>query len=236
MVFIIAECSVNFRSLDEAAIMIEHAARAGVDAVKFRAYRAEDVRVHERYEELVRTMLMSEDISYLKEVCDYNHVEFMCTPTYPQAVTIISPHVKRWKIQFSDRNNVDLHYALCQDPRSVLVSCSNKRDSIFLRRPLGRTNTIWMFCVSQYPPQGVIWPRSFGYKSGFSSHYTDPGVPLRAVKKGASYVEVHVKLDEYPGGWLPIEDVVSLDMTTLAQLIKSIRAYEKTIPFIEDVT
>jgi N-acetylneuraminate synthase len=231
MTFIIAECCVNYRSLDEAATMIEQAARAGADAVKFQAYRAEDVKAHPRYAELAHIMLLSPDVEYLKEVCDHNHIEFMCTPAYPQAITMLSPFVKRWKIRYMDRNNVALHTALREDHRPILVSCSGKRDTIFTRRAAGKANIIWMFCVPEYPPKEVHMPRSFGDKSGFSSHYPDRNVPLRAVRLGASFVEVHVKLNKYSDGWIPLDDAVSLTMKNLGWLVKQVRAHEKTLPF-----
>jgi N,N'-diacetyllegionaminate synthase len=228
--FVIAEACVNFRTLDEAATLIERSARAGVDAVKFQAYRPEDVRPHERYQELNKILMLGPDCEYLKEVCDHNQVEFMCTPFYPKAVEMLSPFVRRWKIRYLDRNNVDLYAALRGDGRPVLVSCQGKRDTIFIRRPAGKNNIIMMFCVPDYPPQHVQMPTHFGDKSGFSSHYPDWQVPLRAVRKGANYLEVHVKLDRYGDGWVPIDNAVSLKMKDLKRLVQEIRAHEKTVP------
>jgi len=234
MVFVIADACVNFRNLGEAGTIIKEAARAGVDAVKFQAYRSEDVIKHERWQDLTRIVLLEREIRHLNIVCKHNHVEFMCTPMYQEAVKMLFPYVRRWKVRYDDRNNVHLFQAIYNDPRPVLVSCSGIHDTIWLRSKR-RRNIVLMFCVPEYPPARVNLIRNFKPMGGFSSHYADWTVPLEAVKLGADFLEVHVMLDDYSRDdgeenerdpWIPIDAPVSLNMTDLKKLVREIRNFD----------
>lgn len=220
--FIIADACVNFRNLGEAAEIIKQAACAGVDAVKFQAYLSEDVLLHERWRDLARIVLLDEDIKYLNTVCKHNHVEFMCTPMYDDAVKMLFPYVKRWKVRYNDRNNLSLFKKIYNDPRPVLVSCSGIHDTIWLRTK-HRRNIVLMFCVPEYPPTEVKMPNDLRPMGGFSSHYADREVPYEAVNRGAGFIEVHVMLDEYSDSWVPPDAPVSLNMDSLKKLVKEIR-------------
>src|SRR5512133_2102742 len=115
--FIIAECGVNWRDLVDADDMIREAARAGADAVKFQAYKPMFINYgdtvfrsdgsiapgyphHPRADELTRIALDESTIRYLYWRCQQHGVEFMATPFYPEAVNLLNPYVKRWKVRY----------------------------------------------------------------------------------------------------------------------------------------
>lgn len=223
--FVIADACVNFRNLDEAGTIIREAARAGVDAVKFQAFRTEDIILHERGTELSRIVLLDDEIKYLSKVCKHYGVEFMCTPMYPNAVRMLSPYVKRWKVRYADRNDLAIFKLIYNDPRPVLVSCSGPHDTIWLRTRR-RRNIVLMFCVPEYPPAEVTLLTDFRHMGGFSSHYVDIDIPITAVKRGAGFLEVHVMLDNYDDSWIPIDAPVSLNMTNLKNMVKAIRHFD----------
>lgn len=240
MVFIIAECCINFRSEGEAALMIEQAAAAGADAAKFQFYSPEQVDYHPRKDELICRCLTTSRVKALAAACDECGIEFMATPMTLEAIKILSPYVHRWKIRYKDRHNKELSYALWYDKRQVLVSCDSITDSLFFNK-IGSTVAnefvVAMACVPEYPPKEVVMPPVFaGRLVGFSSHYPDPAVPLMAAARGAKYIEVHVKLDRYdtPGEqflqsghpYTPIDDAVSLPMSDFVTLVNDIRQFE----------
>ncbi len=225
MTFIIADACVNFRNIGEAADIIKEAANAGVDAVKFQAYRSEDVIQHERWQDLTRIVLLEDEIKYLNTVCKHHHVEFMCTPMYDDAVKMLFSYVKRWKVRYADRNNVSLFKKIYNDARPVLVSCSGPHDTIWIRTQR-RRNIVLMFCVPEYPPTEVKILRNFKPMGGFSSHYSDWTVPYEAVTLGAEFIEVHAMLDNYSDSWVPPDAPVSLNITDLKKLVKGIRNHD----------
>jgi len=235
MVFVIAECCINFRSEQEAIQMIKASKDAGADAVKFQFYSPEQVDYHPRKNELICRSLTTSRIEELVAACKKYGIEFMCTPMFPEAVQILWPFVKRWKIRYKDRHNRELYDLFVHDDRQILVSCDSIYDSLFFDKEgstISNETVVAMLCVPEYPPKVIVMPPVFlGRLVGFSSHYPDPAVPLLAAFHGAKYLEVHVKLDRYdaprgqslrPGPYMPIDDAVSITMSDLAQLVRGL--------------
>jgi len=223
MVFIIAECGVNWRALSEAATLIKSAAQCGVDAVKFQAFTREQILPHPRYEEYLKDIIMTQGMAqYLAGVARKNRVEFMCTPMYPEAVEMLNPYVERWKIRYDDRNNYELFNRCQGTDKEILISTRNahtRRDK----------KTILLYCVPEYPPAVIDLPEQFnrfGFE-GFSSHYPDHQVPITAMRHGAQIIEVHVKMNKYPDGWIPADDVVSINMLHLKDLVQEARTISR---------
>ncbi len=232
MTFIIADAGVNFRNLDEAATIIDQAAKAGVDAVKFWAFTTRGILLHDRWQELMEIVLLENEIKYLVSVCKHNHVEFMCTPMYRDAVKILRPYVKQWSIRYKDRNDVHLFQETYTDPRPTLVSCSGRHDTIWLKSHRRRKNVVLMFRVPGLPPTEVNLPKNFNGMGGFSSRYPDGVVPVEAARRGADFIEVRVMLDQYTNQWVPIDAPVSLTMTDLTKVVKEIRHLDRSPPVI----
>lgn len=203
MTFIIAELGVNWRNLNEADEMIREAAAAGADAVKFQCYKPDMVEGHSRRRELIDIILDETAIRYLYWRCQAAGVEFMCTPMYPEAVDMLDPYVKRWKIRYADRDNYTLIEKCEETGKPMLISGKN------------------IFCIPEYPP-GIL-PTYIEDKPeyiGISHHIPrTSGVSF----DGFNFVEVHVKRDHYPDNYCPIDNIVSITMSELAELIERLR-------------
>jgi len=202
MVFIIAECGVNWRDLVDADDMIREAAKAGADAVKFQAYQ-EFPMSHPLHKELNCIRLDEQKVRYLYWRCQQHGIEFMCTPMYPEAVDMLDPYVKRWKIRYADKDN----YALiekCEDTgKHMLISGNN------------------LWCVPEYPP-GIL-PKTVQDRpeyTGISHHI--PKVSW-VTFEGFDFVEVHVRLDRYEPHYCPIDTPVSITMSELAELCRRVK-------------
>jgi N-acetylneuraminate synthase len=88
--------------------------------------------------------------------------------------------------------------------------------SVPLAQPPSRMlpNELALYCPPGYPQTAVEY-RLMRRFDGFSSHGTDPLVPIFAVYEGARIVEVHVHLEDEPSA---LEANVCLSMPALRQL------------------
>jgi len=218
VVFIISELCINFRDEKEAIKMIKASKDAGADAVKFQFYSPEIVDYHPRKNELICRCLTTSRVKELVAACEKYKIEFMATPMTIEAVSILSPFVKRWKIRYKDRNNPEIFKAikLAHPQRQILVSCNGPEDTIFRNEK----DVVFLSVVPEYPPTKTIVPEKFEVFKGFSSHYPDVNVPILARERGAEYIEVHTMLDKYSDGYDPIDSSVSLTMSKLKELCK----------------
>jgi hypothetical protein len=200
---------VNFRDLVDADQMIKAAAEAGADACKFQAYLPfyesgkYDGTIHQRGKELNAIRLDESTIRYLYWRCQQHGIEFMCTPMYLEAVAMLDPYVKRWKVRYADRENESILGPCRATGKPMLVSGKN------------------IFCISEYPP-----PVGFvGYDKpeyiGISHHVPKVnGISF----DGFDFVEVHVRLDHYePPHYCPIDTAVSITMSELAELCRRLK-------------
>jgi hypothetical protein len=221
--FIICEAGVNWRDLVDADDMIREAAKAGADAVKFQAYNSNftsdkelaDLYVplpqfravyHPRADELNTIRLNESTIRYLYWRCQQHGIEFMATPMFPEAVAMLDPYVKRWKVRYADRENYAILKPCRATGKPMLISGEN------------------MFCVSEYPPKD--WPASLQFKkmAGYSCHIPIWQHAAFAVEQhNLKYLEVHVRLDRYEPHYCPIDVNVSITMSELAELCRRLK-------------
>jgi sialic acid synthase SpsE len=218
MTFIIVDACVNFRNIEEAKQIIRKCADAGVDAVKFQAYKkGHPAPGHPRAKEIDAIVMTPEIARELWKECKSVGIEFMCTGMYPESIAWLNPFVKRWKIRFADRHDLDILDAI-QDTdkeyKPVIVSTDD---------PTGKCRRFKaIYCVPEYPPKALPQAKWSKY-DGFSSHYPDWHVPATEARHwDLEYLEVHVMLDEYEGGWDPIDSAVSLNITDLKKLVKEV--------------
>lgn len=239
MVFVVAECGVNFRDLDEARRMICFAAQAGVDAVKFQVFKEKHVKGHPRFEELRHIILNEEALCELKYECDDAGVKFVATPFFVEAVDWLAPLVDMFKIRNADINKSSLVDAVLGTGKCVFASfsvsdihfgrgCDSLRRAVF-----GGVRAKGLLVVPEYPPSEVVFPAYFGrdyFVSGFSSHYPNVVVPIAAVCRGAEVVEVHFMFDEeyyYKEQYTPIDSRVSLPLSDLRRFVDFCRRFER---------
>lgn len=224
MIFIAAECGVNWRNLTEARRMIGLAKDAGADAVKFQVYLPEHVKGHPRQKELEEIILNPERIKYLKQAADGCGIEFFATPFFEGAVDWLEvAAVKRYKIRFADRHNPELLKRIKSTGKPYIMSCDDPLKDIHAIDQHGKL----AFCISGYPPPIMLVPGGFEFYHGYSSHYPSIVPPLVAAARGCQYLEVHLKQDKYSGGYKPIDDAASITFSQLAELCRLVREIEK---------
>jgi N-acetylneuraminate synthase len=171
--FVIAELGVNHEgSLERAKQMIEEAAAAGADCVKFQTYKAELLAAHESpaYWDLTLEPTRSQLELFKKYDCfngpDYValaeharlcNVAFASTPFDLAAVEMLAPLVPFYKIASADITNEQLLLACASQGKPVVLSTGasylSEIDAAvrLLRRFLPASEIAILHCVLSYP-------------------------------------------------------------------------------------
>ena len=250
--FVIAEAGSNHNGdFAIAKELIDVAAEAGADAVKFQTFRAENVYVEESgqaeyldddrtlYEILADMEMPYEWIPKLKEYADEQDILFMSTPSDPRAVDELEPYVPVYKVEsFHLSNHPFLRYLASKKKPLVLSTGAHKMDEISeavaVLQQAG-TEFVLLHCVSGYPtPLEQINVRvvetlrnEFGVLTGLSDHTLDPTTaPAAAVSLGATVVEKHFTLDKNMDG---PDHEFALEPDELDEMVSAIRKTERAL-------
>ncbi|AOQ23410.1 N,N'-diacetyllegionaminic acid synthase [Moorella thermoacetica] len=247
-VFIIAEAGSNHDgSLAQARQMIEVAAEAGVDAVKFQLYSAETLYSRqtpvfpgedERPYEMVRKCELPR--AWLPELAQYTRqksLAFLCTPFDYQAVDELEAiGVNAFKWASSEINDIPLlkYTASKGKPMIISTGMSNLADvqeAVDAVRSVGNNDIILLHCVAVYPtPIEEVNLRAmdtlrnaFHLPVGFSDHTLGLTAAIAAVARGACVIEKHFTLDRQLEG---PDHKFALEPEELKALVKAIREVE----------
>ena len=214
----IAEVGSNWyvpteKGLERAKKLIESAAKSGADVVKFQLFRANELyRDSMKQGALKHLELPLEWIPSLKQECGNNGVEFLCTPFYVDAVSILSGYVMRWKIASWDLTYKPLLAAVAETGMPVILSTgaatfSEVKEAL---EPFSKEfNKITLLhCTGGYPtePKDMTLRRIldlathfFPAHVGLSSHCIVPFITASSVLYGAEIIEVHYDLKDKLG-------------------------------------
>jgi sialic acid synthase SpsE len=209
--FIIAEIGNNHDGNKKQALeLIDAAAKAGADAVKFQTYDPDELvhPDHELYEFFSSYRLPHEWHEELKKRAESHGMVFLSTPFDRQsAVFLNSLGIAAFKISSSDLTNLSLIRKCAEFGKPLLISTgmgSLKEAGIAIEAAHMKDNyqLAVLHCVSVYPtPIGkcqlnsiVEFRRLFDIVTGFSDHSLSPTLPVAAVALGARIVEKHFTL------------------------------------------
>jgi sialic acid synthase SpsE len=257
-VFVIAEAGSNWRAGSPprdrrlAEALIDVAADAGCDAVKFQTYRSESVYVPnagessylesagitEPISEVFRDLEMPyELIPHLAARCLEREIEFMSTPFSPSDLEAIDPHVRRHKIASFEITDLRLLQDVARTAKPVILSTGAStleeiEIAIRILRDGGVGPICLLQCTSSYPaaPQSMnlgvlpMLAERFGVEVGLSDHSLDPAVaPVAAVALGATVIEKHFTLHRsLPGP----DHAFAITPEELRHLVESVRLAE----------
>lgn len=260
-VFVIAEAGSNWKcgdysdDLEQAKKLIETAAKAGADAVKFQTYKPETIYVSdagnsdylekygikENINEIFEHLSMPyEMIPELKKYCDEKNIQFMSTPFSVQDAKEVDKFTEIHKVASFEINHIRLLEFLAKTQKPIIVStgASTFKEidfAINLIRKNGNDNIALMQCTSKYPcPIDSLNLKTIStmgqkYKIpvGLSDHSLDPIIgPITAISLGAKFIEKHFTLDKnLPGPDHPF----ALNPDELELMITSIRNTEKAL-------
>ncbi|MDW8206714.1 MAG: N-acetylneuraminate synthase family protein [Chloroherpetonaceae bacterium] len=252
-VLLIGEVGSNHnRDLSLARHLIEVAAEAGMDAVKFQAFRAEWLYPPNCGE--VMTPMGKVDffavleqnqlpVEWLPELRDHAHrcgLRFLCTPFDEEAVCMLaSLGVTALKIASPELTHLPLLRAaartglplFCSTGVSTLADVEEAMQAIRAVNP--RAQVSLLQCVSGYPtpPEqanlAVIetMRRAFGVPVGYSDHTMDcEMVPAVAVAAGAAVIEKHFTLSRDLHGPDHSFALEPAELKTMARRVREVEA------------
>lgn len=255
--FVIAEAGVNHNGDPELARrLVEAAAEAGADAVKFQTFRAADVvsadapkaeyqhRATDEEEsqlEMLRRLELDEATHReLKELAEARGLVFLSTPfDVASAELLDSLDVDAFKVSSTDLTNLLLLEDLGRRGRPVVLSTGlgdlvEVERAVETLRTAGAGGIALLHCVSEYPAAAedanllamATLADRFGLPVGFSDHTEGPDVALAAVALGAAVLEKHITLDRS----LPGPDHrTALEPDELCELLRSVRRVESAL-------
>lgn len=246
--FIIAEAGTSHcGDLKKAFTLIDAAAAAGCDCVKFQMVYADEIvhpltgdidlpggktRLYEVFKSLEQEPAFYRE---LKEYTEKQQLEFLCTPFGLQSAALLySIGVNAIKIASPELNHIPLLKAVAAYSLPVLLSTgvSTLGDIEAAVNIVGRQSLL-LHCITQYPaPENEynlelipLLSRIFGLPVGISDHSLHPVlVPVLAVSRGACVVEKHFTLSNADTG---LDDPIALDPGKFAVMVQSIRKAEK---------
>jgi N-acetylneuraminate synthase len=255
--FLIAEAGVNHNgSLDLALRLVDAAADAEADAVKFQTFRAERLATRaapkadyqlrrtgteeSQLEMLRRLELSAEAHRRLADHCRWRRLHFLSTPFDEESADLLAGlGVPLFKVPSGEITNLPLLAHVAAKGVGMIVStgmaCLGEVEAaVRTVRAHGDPALALLHCVSDYPADPadcnlramLTLQTAFGVPVGFSDHTRGAEVALAAVALGACILEKHFTLDRA----LPGPDhQASLEPGELADLVRGVRTVESAL-------
>ena len=238
-VFITAEIGSNWEgNYAKAKKIIRECKKAGVDAVKFQMWKAEELynKSHPNWNEIKRSELSFQMAKKLKEFSDKQKIEFFCSAFYPDGVKfLISIGVKKFKIasrtcMLTDPNSLEVLQEKARSKKEIFISMGMGGNKKKISKIFENNKTTFCYCISDYPLNfdKINWIDAVKY-DGFSDHTMDIVAPilftlLKKQKKSRKiYIEKHVKMINSGGP----DASTSISTEKLSEMVKQIRMIEK---------
>ena len=251
---IIAEAGVNHNGrMDLAYRLIDAAAKAEADYVKFQTWKSENViskyapkadyqkdttGADESMLEMEKKLEFPfENFLILKDHCQQTGIGFMSTPfDIESALFLFSIGVDIVKIPSGEITNLPLLEVIAEHPCPVILStgmCEMQEveNAIHILRSKGNKDITLLHCNTQYPtPMRDVNLRSmqtlkerFGLQVGLSDHSVGIEVPIAAVALGAEVIEKHLTISREMEG---PDHKASIEPDEFCSMVKSIRNIE----------
>lgn len=252
-VFVIAEAGSNHNGdLGMALELIDAAARAGADAVKFQTFAAD--RLYPKsagtsdylgsetpiYDIIAAMEMPHEWLPSLRDRAHDADLAFISSPFHEEAVELLDPFVDAFKIASYELTHEPLLEAVAARRRPVILSTgastlSESRAAVEKLRSCGCEALVVLQCTAAYPTPleaanvraMATLARELGVLTGLSDHTRDPtAAPAAATALGAVVIEKHFTLDnELPGP----DHAFAVEPDELRRLVKAVRRTEAVL-------
>lgn len=239
-VFVVAEAGSNHDGdFDRALELIDAAAGAGADAVKFQSFTGgglvNPVELPEAFEMLERLKTPAGWLPELKARCDGHDVVFISTPFDEDAVDALeAAGVEAYKIASGDATHIPLIQRVAQTGKPVFMSvgaCTMDEidRAVVAVRNAGNDRIVLLQCAPLYPADNAgacvgamaALRARFGVRAGYSDHTMGEAAALAAAACGAAVYERHFTLDRSAEG---PDHSFAIMPGELAGLIKKMKA------------
>jgi N,N'-diacetyllegionaminate synthase len=255
--YVIAEAGVNHNGdLALARRLIDAAAAAGADAVKFQTFKTErlvtasapqaeyqqrNTGSGETQQEMLRRLELDETThGELRAHCRARNIPFLSTPFEEESADLLERlGVPAYKLPSGELTNSPLLAHVARKGRPMLVSTGMATQkevaaAVDAIRAAGAPPMVLLHCVSNYPAAPAdtnlramaTMALAFNVPVGFSDHSEGDEIALAAVALGACVLEKHLTLDRT----LPGPDHrASLEPGEFASLVRKIRRIEAAL-------
>jgi N,N'-diacetyllegionaminate synthase len=251
---IIAEAGINHDGdLAKAKKMIECAAEAGADYVKFQSFKAEklvtptaltstyiDKGSHkgESFKDLLQRLEISIDEHHeLAEHCKNNHIKFLSTAFDNQSFDLLFKiGIDVVKVASGDLTNLPFLKNVASSGLPVILSTGMAtlgeiEEALAAITGEGNRKIALLHCISWYPAAiettnlrfMETLKSAFGFPVGYSDHTLGINMTIAARALGACVLEKHFTLDSNEFG---PDHHASIEPDELCQLVKGIREVE----------
>ncbi len=251
--YIVAEAGSNHNgNLDQALRLIDAAAEAGTDAVKFQHFKAAKLYPRSAGEsdylqlprpiyEIIQEMEMPDGwLPRLAGHCRASGLAFLSSPFDEGSADLLDPFVPAFKVASYEMTHVPLVRHIARKGKPVIISTGAATlgevlHAVEVVRKEGNERIILLQCTAKYPtPLEAVNARALvalreatGLPTGLSDHSRDPILaPVVAVALGACLIEKHFTL----GNSLPGPDhQFAVEPHELKALVTSVRGAERVL-------
>lgn len=252
--FVIAEAGVNHNgSIELAHHLVDAAANAGADAVKFQTFDADRLAsplaekalyqlsstdpAESQVEMLQRLQLTSENHYELKQHCDQRNMLFLSSPFEEASADFLDNlGVNAFKLPSGELTNLGFlrHVASKGKPVIMSTGMANLGEVEKAVEILGGVPLALLHCTSAYPADisqcnlraMTTLSVAFDLPVGFSDHTPGITAAIAATALGARIIEKHFTVDcSLPGP----DHHASLEPNALSEMIKGIRDTEAAL-------
>ncbi|EAU39975.1 N-acylneuraminate-9-phosphate synthase [Fulvimarina pelagi HTCC2506] len=253
-VFVVAEAGVNHNgSIERALDMVEAAARAGADAIKFQTFRAaglvtanaEKAAYQKRNDgidtnqaEMLSALELSESQwRTIKDHCSMVGISFLSTPFDEDSADFLeSLGVEAFKISSGDLTHLAFLQHVARKGRPMIISTgmanlADIEEAVDAIEAAGSPPLAILHCVSDYPADPAssnlmaipTLAAAFRRPVGWSDHTLGEATSLASIPLASKMIEKHFTLDKS----LPGPDhIASLEPDELVRFVANIRTIE----------
>jgi len=204
---VIAEAGVNHNGDPALAKrLIEAAAEAGADAVKFHVFESKKLWGDDRIKHLE---LRYAEMEKLYQFCEEIGIEFMCTPFGVAELIFLKPMLKRVKVASGCITRKPLLEEISKAGLPVILSTgmSDMDDVVLAVETLGSVPITLLHCTSSYPCRledvnllAMEELETLGLPVCYSDHTNGITVAIAAAARGAVVIEKHLTMDRNAEG------------------------------------
>jgi len=252
-VFIVAEAGSNHNGdFKQALQLIDVAAEAGADAVKFQHFKADKLYPKSAGEsdylntprsiyDIIHDMETPDEwVPCLAEYCRKKNLAFLSSPFDEASADLLSPHVPAFKVASYEMTHAPLLRHLARKRKPMIVSTGAASLDEVLRaveviRSEGNEQIVVLQCTAKYPApleavnaMAIVSLRNAtGLPTGLSDHSRDPILaPVVAVALGACLIEKHFTLsNSLPGP----DHAFAVEPHELKALVQRVREAERAL-------
>jgi N-acetylneuraminate synthase len=248
---VIAEAGVNHNgSLDMALRLVDAAAEAGADVVKFQTFKSEEVvtplapkaeyqmqttgRSESQLEMIKKLELPGDAFRTIQEHCRTRGIMFLSTPFDRGSADLLEEMgVAAFKVPSGEITNHPFLTYVARKQRPLIVSTgmSNLEEvnsAVEVIYATGNRELVLLHCTSNYPAAAAsinlramkTLENSFEVPVGYSDHSEGIPIPLAAVALGACVIEKHFTLDRSLAG---PDHRASLEPAELRAMVRGIQ-------------